>query len=116
MNNENIELLALARKQIYDEYIEKSSKDLSEWLLKSDVVWKQSGALLPYPKLSVYPEEEEILARYKALSAPVEPPPPAVEEVKPKLVEVEKVEAEPVEYTPPKPTFLQSLSIFGEKE
>lgn len=110
MNNKNLELMALARKQIYDEYIEKSSNDLSEWLLKSDAVWKQSGAFLPYPKLSVYPEEEEILARYKALTNPLKEVPEA------KTAEAEKVEAEPVEYSPPKDAFLQSLSIFGKKE
>lgn len=93
----NSSLLALARQQIFDEYIKAKADDLAEWLIACDKQWKEDGTMLPYPTFSFYPSEEDIIARAKLLSGASEEPtvetvePEAVEEVKEEVIaETEK--------------------------
>lgn len=81
----NSSLLALARQQVFDEYIKAKADDLAEWLIACDKKWKEDGTMLPYPTFSFYPSEEDIIARAKLLSG-------ASEEPTEEIVESEKVE------------------------
>lgn len=65
-------ILALARQQVFDEYIKSKASYLSDWLIECDRVWKEEGTMLPYPSFSFYPDEEDIIARAKILSKPSE--------------------------------------------
>lgn len=80
-------IMALARQQIFDEYIKKKSSELSDWLLECDRVWKEEGTLLPYPSFSVYPNEEDVITRAKLLSKSTEEPEVEEETVKEEIAE-----------------------------
>jgi len=67
-------IMALARRQVFDEYIKSKANDLSAWLTECERVWKEEGTMLPYPSFSFYPEHEEIVERAKLLSKSTEEP------------------------------------------
>ena len=66
------ELLAIARQQVFNEYIELRTKDLDRWMLESDIAWKRERIKLPYPSFPVYPTEEDIINRVQILSKSTE--------------------------------------------
>lgn len=88
-------LLALARQQVFDEYIKAKADDLAEWLIACDKAWKDEGVMLPYPTFSFYPSEEDIIARARLLSeVPKEQTTEVVESVEPEEIKQEEVIAE----------------------
>lgn len=95
-------MMALARKQVFDEYIKSKANELSTWLAECDRVWKEEGTMLPYQSFSFYPDHEEIVERAKLLSKSAEEP-KDVEVVEEKVEEiVEEVKEEEIHIpTPP---------------
>ena len=60
------ELLAIARKQIFDEYIERG-KRLDTWLEESEKAWKEEGIKIAYPSFPIYPFDGEVEERAELL-------------------------------------------------
>lgn len=89
MSEFNSSILALARQQVFDEYIKAKTDDLAEWLIACDKKWKEDGTMLPYPTFSFYPSEEDIIARAKLLSEASKEP--IAETVEPEEVKEEEV-------------------------
>lgn len=66
------EIVALARHQIMEEYLNQRSRELNEWRTKSEAAWKEQRAVLPFPFTSQYPSEQEIYQRAVILNEAVE--------------------------------------------
>lgn len=62
----NAELLILARKQVFAEYVGKA-KDLESWLVESEKAWKEEGITIKYPSFPIYPNDGEIEERAELL-------------------------------------------------
>ena len=60
------ELLTIARKQIFDEYIERG-KQLDNWLAESEKAWKEEGIKIAYPSFPIYPFDGEVEERAELL-------------------------------------------------
>lgn len=93
-------LLAIARQQVFDEYIKARANDLTEWLLECDKAWKQDKTMLPYPSFPYYPNDEDIIARAKMISESLnKTSEEVIEEDEPEEI-VEKIEEPEVQNTP----------------
>jgi hypothetical protein len=120
-----VEIIKVARKQLYDEYLSQQHSGYKNWMVDSEVAWRTRGEKLPTPEMVVFPSEADVIARALELynlntfsnpinALPTEPPaeippvseyPEKIQEIYSETITVEPtVEAEPtVEETPPDP-------------
>ena len=83
------DLVVIARRQVFEEYIDKRKKDFDQWMIESDKAWREKRVKLPYPEFSAYPSEDEIYDRIEMLhkrSKEIE------DEASPEMVEEKVVE------------------------
>ena len=57
------ELLKTARQLVTKEYLNRRAELHQQWLANSETSWRTNGAFLPFPVGSLYPSEEEIVAK-----------------------------------------------------
>jgi hypothetical protein len=89
-NRKQVELLALARQQLNDEFIKNRNEVHAKWQRESEAAWLTNGKLLPYPSnMAIYPTEKEVVAR--ALELYNKQTPPAVVTPTPTLTPVTEV-------------------------
>ena len=62
-----IDLISLARQQVFEEYIIKRQREFDQWMKDADIAWKENRVSLPYPSFSMYPSEEEVYNRIELL-------------------------------------------------
>jgi hypothetical protein len=57
------ELLKTARQLVTKEYLNRRAEMHQQWLVNSESSWRTNGAFLPFPVGSLYPTEQEIVAK-----------------------------------------------------
>lgn len=57
------ELLKIARQLLNKDYINRRAQQHQLWIANSETSWKATRSLLPYPLGTLYPTEEEVVAK-----------------------------------------------------
>lgn len=57
------ELLKIARQLLNKDYINRRAQQHQLWITNSETSWKATRSLLPYPPTTLYPSEEEVVAK-----------------------------------------------------
>lgn len=63
-----LDILAMARELVLDEFEDRREQLLDRWLLESQMYWNNYHVTLPYPDLPDYPGWAEIVAKAQVLS------------------------------------------------
>lgn len=58
-----LKVLELAREMLHNSYVETKARMHNEWALKSDITWKTTQRVLPYPALPDYFTESDVLRK-----------------------------------------------------
>jgi hypothetical protein len=62
-----LDLITLARQQVFEEYITKRNRVFEQWMKDVDIAWKEQKIKLPFPSMPMYPDEEDIYNRIELL-------------------------------------------------
>lgn len=63
----SIEVLKMAWQLAINEYTDQRARDHTDWLARSEEVWRKQRLKLPYPAVPPVPSEADVLARAHAL-------------------------------------------------